>query len=268
MEARLRQFHRQDGPSQRLDGHRRADRLRPRRLGPDPHSHRLHSDRRPGLSAGRAATARRRRDGPHQRGLDRRPPISPAKSPASIASSASTGMSLLDNSADLFNAGAAWIMLKPFDERLKAKDQDLLSIYKKLSEAAAPAAGRTGPRAAAARDPGHRQRRRFPDAARTARRQHRLPEARPADRPDRRGGGQGAVAAECADDLPQRGAARDPDGRPRPRPDPARVRSATSSRRSPTMSARPMSTSSTSSASPCRSMSRRIRNSGCIPKIC
>ncbi len=46
-----------------------------------------------------------------------------------------TGMSLLDNSADLFNAGAAWIMLKPFDERLKAKDQDLLSIYKKLSEA-------------------------------------------------------------------------------------------------------------------------------------
>ncbi|WP_298427415.1 efflux RND transporter permease subunit [Rhodoblastus sp.] len=46
-----------------------------------------------------------------------------------------TGMSLLDNSADLFNAGAAWVMLKPFDERLKAKDQDLLSIYKKLSEA-------------------------------------------------------------------------------------------------------------------------------------
>ena len=46
-----------------------------------------------------------------------------------------TGMSLLDNSADLFNAGAAWIMLKPFDERLKAKDQDLLSIYKRLSEA-------------------------------------------------------------------------------------------------------------------------------------
>ncbi|MDR3476379.1 MAG: efflux RND transporter permease subunit, partial [Devosia sp.] len=46
-----------------------------------------------------------------------------------------TGMSLLDNSADMFNAGAAWIMLKPFDERLKAKDQDLLSIYKKLSAA-------------------------------------------------------------------------------------------------------------------------------------
>jgi HAE1 family hydrophobic/amphiphilic exporter-1 len=48
-----------------------------------------------------------------------------------------SGMSLLDNSADLFNAGAAWVMLKPFDERLKAKDQDLLSIYKALAGALA-----------------------------------------------------------------------------------------------------------------------------------
>ncbi|MCW2282748.1 HAE1 family hydrophobic/amphiphilic exporter-1 [Rhodoblastus acidophilus] len=47
------------------------------------------------------------------------------------------GMSLLDNSADMFNAGAAWVMLKPFDERLKAKDQDLISIYKNLSAAVA-----------------------------------------------------------------------------------------------------------------------------------
>jgi hydrophobic/amphiphilic exporter-1 (mainly G- bacteria), HAE1 family len=46
-----------------------------------------------------------------------------------------TGMSLLDNSADLFNAGAAWVMLKPFDERLKAKDQDMISIYKALQAA-------------------------------------------------------------------------------------------------------------------------------------
>ncbi|MCW2275675.1 efflux RND transporter permease subunit [Rhodoblastus acidophilus] len=48
-----------------------------------------------------------------------------------------SGMSLLDNSADMFNAGAAWVMLKPFDERLKARDQDLLSIYKNLSAAVA-----------------------------------------------------------------------------------------------------------------------------------
>jgi hydrophobic/amphiphilic exporter-1 (mainly G- bacteria), HAE1 family len=46
-----------------------------------------------------------------------------------------SGMSLLDNSADLFNAGAVWITLKPFEERLKAKDQDMISIYKKLSTA-------------------------------------------------------------------------------------------------------------------------------------
>src|SRR5262249_52083220 len=45
-----------------------------------------------------------------------------------------SGMSLLDNSADLFNAGAAWVMLKPFDERLKAKDQDLLSIFERLQK--------------------------------------------------------------------------------------------------------------------------------------
>jgi hydrophobic/amphiphilic exporter-1 (mainly G- bacteria), HAE1 family len=48
-----------------------------------------------------------------------------------------SGMSLLDNSADLFNAGAAWVILKPFDERLKAKDQDLLSIFERLQKAVA-----------------------------------------------------------------------------------------------------------------------------------
>jgi hydrophobic/amphiphilic exporter-1 (mainly G- bacteria), HAE1 family len=37
-----------------------------------------------------------------------------------------SGLSLLDNSADLFNAGTAWVMLKPFAERLKAKDEDII----------------------------------------------------------------------------------------------------------------------------------------------
>jgi HAE1 family hydrophobic/amphiphilic exporter-1 len=46
-----------------------------------------------------------------------------------------SGLSILDNSADLFNAGTAWVMLKPFDERLKAKDQDLLTIYDRLTKA-------------------------------------------------------------------------------------------------------------------------------------
>jgi hydrophobic/amphiphilic exporter-1 (mainly G- bacteria), HAE1 family len=48
-----------------------------------------------------------------------------------------SGMSILDNSADLANAGASWVMLKPFSERLKAKDQDLLSIFRNLQTALA-----------------------------------------------------------------------------------------------------------------------------------
>jgi HAE1 family hydrophobic/amphiphilic exporter-1 len=48
-----------------------------------------------------------------------------------------SGMSLLDNSADLFNAGAAYVVLKPFAERLKAKDEDLISIYERLEKAVA-----------------------------------------------------------------------------------------------------------------------------------
>ena len=48
-----------------------------------------------------------------------------------------SGMSILDNSADLFNAGTAYVTLKPFEERLKAKDQDLISIYTRLQKALA-----------------------------------------------------------------------------------------------------------------------------------
>src|SRR5208283_2224892 len=48
-----------------------------------------------------------------------------------------SGMSLLDNSADLFNAGTAYVVLKPFEERLKAKDQDLISIYTRMQKALA-----------------------------------------------------------------------------------------------------------------------------------
>jgi HAE1 family hydrophobic/amphiphilic exporter-1 len=48
-----------------------------------------------------------------------------------------SGTSVLDNSADLANAGTAWVMLKPFDERLKAGGQDLISIYRRLQNAVA-----------------------------------------------------------------------------------------------------------------------------------
>jgi hydrophobic/amphiphilic exporter-1 (mainly G- bacteria), HAE1 family len=48
-----------------------------------------------------------------------------------------SGMSVLDNSADLANAGTCWVMLKPFDERLKAGGQDLITIYQRLQAAVA-----------------------------------------------------------------------------------------------------------------------------------
>ncbi|HKM61675.1 MAG TPA: efflux RND transporter permease subunit [Acidisphaera sp.] len=45
------------------------------------------------------------------------------------------GISVLDNSADVANAGNVWVMLKPFAERDKAAGQDLLSIYRRVQEA-------------------------------------------------------------------------------------------------------------------------------------
>ena len=46
-----------------------------------------------------------------------------------------SGISPLDNSADLANAGVAYIMLKPFDARVKAEGQDLLTIYGRVQKA-------------------------------------------------------------------------------------------------------------------------------------
>ena len=43
-----------------------------------------------------------------------------------------SGTSLLDNSADLANAGVAYVVLKPFDVRGKAKGQDIISIIQQL----------------------------------------------------------------------------------------------------------------------------------------
>jgi hydrophobic/amphiphilic exporter-1 (mainly G- bacteria), HAE1 family len=48
-----------------------------------------------------------------------------------------SGLSLLDNSADLANVGSSWVTLKPFDVRLKEKDQDFVTIVKRLQKALA-----------------------------------------------------------------------------------------------------------------------------------
>ncbi|MBB3661049.1 HAE1 family hydrophobic/amphiphilic exporter-1 [Rhizobium sp. BK650] len=46
-----------------------------------------------------------------------------------------SGISVLDNNASLQNAGVAYVVLKDWDERLKEKGQDLLSIYEHLNGA-------------------------------------------------------------------------------------------------------------------------------------
>ena len=46
-----------------------------------------------------------------------------------------SGISPLDNSADLANAGVGYVMLKPFSERDNAKGQDLLTIYGRVQKA-------------------------------------------------------------------------------------------------------------------------------------
>ncbi|MBX4927535.1 efflux RND transporter permease subunit [Rhizobium binae] len=46
-----------------------------------------------------------------------------------------SGISVLDNSASLQNAGVAYVVLKDWDERGREKGQDLLSIYQHLNDA-------------------------------------------------------------------------------------------------------------------------------------
>src|SRR5262249_52848281 len=80
------------------------------------------------------------------------------------------GVSALDNSATLSSAGVSYISLKDWNER--GEGEDLMSLFNKLNADLAVIRGGC-PRDAAATDPGHRQRRRFHDAGRAARRQLR-----------------------------------------------------------------------------------------------
>ena len=81
------------------------------------------------------------------------------------------GVSALDNSAPLANAGVAYIILKDWSER--GKGEDLLSLFTGLNKTLEQIEEATHPGAAAAADPGHRQRRRRHHAGRAARRQLR-----------------------------------------------------------------------------------------------
>ncbi len=81
-----------------------------------------------------------------------------------------SGLSALDNFADLANAGVSFVVLKPWDQRSKAKGTDILSIAEASADRSERGARWQALCRAAAADPGHRQCRRPADAARTARR--------------------------------------------------------------------------------------------------
>ena len=99
-----------------------------------------------------------------------------------------SGLSVLDNFADLANAGVNFVMLKPWDERGKAKGTDILAIAERLQEKLQHLTRRQALRAAAASHSGDRQCRRAADADGAARRQLRLREAERRHQPGRQAG--------------------------------------------------------------------------------
>ena len=182
-----------------------------------------------------------------------------AKTERRSTSIAIAGISALDNSATLANAGVAYVVLKDWSER-----GDLRTIFAaSVGSSALDAIDARRDRAAAAADPGHRQCRRLHHAGRTARRQHRFRQAAEHHQYDRR---QRAVAERAAarlDLVPRRRAAIARRGRSRQGAD------AACHGRSGLFDARDLSRlelcrcSSTNSAASSRSMRRPMRSSGC-----
>ena len=160
-----------------------------------------------------------------------------------------SGLSALDNFADLPNAGVSFVVLKPWDQRSKAKKTDIMSIAEHLQARAQCGSRRPAFCRASAADPGHRQCRRPADAARAARRQLRLSEARRASpsSSSKQADGQSPIAARPDDVQPGR-AARLGDRGSGPGGDPARLGRRCVLAFCRPISDRPTSISSTSSA--------------------
>ena len=95
------------------------------------------------------------------------------------------GISVLDNSASLSNAGVAYVVLKDWSQR-KSADQGLLGMYRALSAAVAPIEAATTSSGSTARHSGHRQFWRLLHASGIARRQRRFSEIAVANPDDRR----------------------------------------------------------------------------------
>ena len=123
--------------------------------------------------------------GPHPGGAGEGHQASRCATPGVDQVVAISGISVLDNSATLPNAGVAYVILKDWSERSKAAGTDLLSLYLRLVGCAGQDARGDRPGAGAAADPGHRQRQRLHHAGGAARRQLRLHQAADAQ-PDHR----------------------------------------------------------------------------------
>ena len=128
------------------------------------------------------------------------------------------GISALDNSSSLANAGVAYLILKEWSER--GPGQDLRSLFVGLNAEAGGDPGSADFGGPAAADPGHRQCRRLRHAGRTARRQFRLRQAASHHQCDRcqRANPKRVAAREFA--VPFDGAAVRHRGRPDQDPDP------------------------------------------------
>ena len=241
-------------------GARRADADRRRRLGPVAAADRLPPDRGPGLPAGRACscpTAPRStapRSVLQQVSEHRR-----QARPASTRSSPSPASRRSTTTSSLANAGVAYVILKDWSARGHGPGP-ALAVRRRCNAKLSAIAEARDPRAPAAADPGHRQRRRLPmqvelrdgnfDFAKlqaiagaivaNAQTQSALQRVSPSFR------------SRCRSST-----SRSTGSRPRP----CSVTTTRSSRRCRPISARPTSTSSTSSAAPSRSTCRPMRSS-------
>ena len=250
---------RRPGRAQQRFRDRGADPDRHRRLRPVAGADRLHPDRGPGLSAGRRAIARRRRARPHPDACSTGSARSPARQPGVDQVITIAGISALDNSSSLANAGVAYIDPEGL-ERARHGRGPALAVRRPEREAVGDR-GSADPGDPAAADPGHRQRRRLCHAGRAARRQFRFRQAAGHHRRDRRQCADAKRVAARQFVVPLDGAAIRRRGRPRSRRRRCMSRPTRSSRRCRPIWARPTSTSSTSSAAPSRSMPRRMRSS-------
>ena len=219
---RLRRPDRRHGAPRRPDGGPRAGAVGRGAVGHRAAADGVHPDRRPGLPDRRRAAARRRLAQPHDQlaAAGPRPGQGhPGRRPGDRH----------------LRHLAARQQRRPRQRRRRLRHAEAVRRAREgpgpgpafdlppRAAGAGDAFRRPADGAAAAGHPGHRQRRRLPDAARDAGRQLRLPQAQRPRQPDRQGGAVRAQRAQRRHDLPHQRPAGRAERRPRPRRDPARL---------------------------------------------